>query len=164
VAQLFFNREFRRFRKFVRLNRAEQLILVRALFWLAYVRFLLRVMPLSRLQQRIARMTRNGTGPVSRPSGTLELIPWAVGTAGKYVPGANCLAQALAAQVLYARRGCVTVLRIGVSIEEAGIRSAHAWIEREGRPVVSHWGSISKYVPIDMTDVKGAEREWRLFC
>jgi hypothetical protein len=164
VRTFLLHRAWSRIWKFVRLSSSEQLFLVRTLAWLVYVRVLLRVLPFRLLQQHFAKLSRNVRVSVDGRSIKLELIPWAVRAASKYVPGARCLAQALTAQVLYARRGYPTVLRIGVFIGENGARFAHAWIEKEGKPVVKDLGAISQYIPIDISDLSGTgHRQWRLF-
>ena len=63
-----------------------------------------------------------------------ERIAWAVAAAGRGIPRATCLVQALAAQVLLARHGHVAQLRIGVARATEGI-AAHAWLERDGEPI-----------------------------
>ena len=72
----------------------------------------------------------------------VERVARAVRRAAFAVPGAKCLAQALAARVLLLRRGIVTELCLGAGREEtdpgAGLQGrfvAHAWLERGGTPV-----------------------------
>ena len=58
---------------------------------------------------------------------------WAVRTAARAIPAVStCLTNALAAHVLLARRGYVSNLRIGVTRDEKGEFTAHAWLEQEG--------------------------------
>jgi hypothetical protein len=62
---------------------------------------------------------------------------WAVETAARHMPLANtCLTQALAAQVLLARRGYPALLRIGVVKGDKDNLQAHAWVESEGEVVI----------------------------
>lgn len=63
-------------------------------------------------------------------------IAWAVTTAARYVPGATCLTQALAAQRLHTRSGCATELRLGATKGPDDVFRAHAWLERGDRVVV----------------------------
>jgi hypothetical protein len=53
-----------------------------------------------------------------------------------FFPGASCLTQALAAQVLLRREGFDPKLQLGVARDEAGKFIAHAWIECDGRIVI----------------------------
>jgi len=51
-----------------------------------------------------------------------------VAAAARWVPGATCLTQALAARWLLARSGHPTSIRIGVGNDPAGRFAAHAWL------------------------------------
>src|SRR5947209_20413265 len=99
-----------RLRKFRRLPRRERVLLLQALLLLGAVRLGIKVLPL----QRIMRLTQR-----PMPHGARRIPPtsvgWAVTVASRYVPGAACLTQALAAQVLLNRAGIPTALRIGVA-------------------------------------------------
>jgi len=59
----------------------------------------------------------------------------AVQRAARAVPGALCLAQALAARVLLRRRGIEAELCLGAGRRDQGGFVAHAWLEAEGRLV-----------------------------
>jgi hypothetical protein len=52
------------------------------------------------------------------------------------VPAATCLTQALTAQILLARTGHPSTLRIGVLRAATGRINAHAWLEIEGKIVI----------------------------
>lgn len=54
----------------------------------------------------------------------------------RFVPGASCLTQALAAQFILARAGHRARIRIGVERTEIGQFAAHAWLMCEGRAVL----------------------------
>lgn len=56
----------------------------------------------------------------------------------RFVPGASCLTQALALQVILARAGHFCCLQIGVRRDDYGIFSAHAWVTCNGRVVIGH--------------------------
>lgn len=57
-------------------------------------------------------------------------------------PRRPCLPQSLATRYLLARVGCPTELRIGVQRQGAGL-AAHAWLEKEGVPVIDAEGATS---------------------
>ena len=66
-----------------------------------------------------------------------DRVVWAVVVASRYVPMSTCLTQALAAQVLLARRGFPAHLHIGVAKKGAEARfEAHAWVESQGKVVI----------------------------
>lgn len=62
-------------------------------------------------------------------------LAWATAAAGRrHLYPMRCLPRALCLRWLLGRRGFAAELRIGVAREE-GELLAHAWVEREGRPV-----------------------------
>jgi Transglutaminase-like superfamily len=116
--------------KLWRLSPAERRLLLGAAVLVGGVRVGLSLLTFGRLQ-RILTLLARGQAKQPMPA---ALIAWAVAAAGRRVPGATCLAQALAAQVLLARHGHVTELRIGVARATERIE-AHAWLERDGEPI-----------------------------
>jgi hypothetical protein len=91
------------------------------------------------------------SGPVAptTPDTDAEVrrIAWAVARVAPVVPGAACLAQALAARDWLARLGVPTVLRVGVRRSPASALSAHAWLEHDGHVVLGH--PDAPYVVLD---------------
>ncbi len=75
----------------------------------------------------------------------------AIEQAGRYIPGAKCLARALAGSVLLARHGHDSTLYLGVR-HPSGEFGAHAWLEWNGQVVVG--GPISpQFVAFPSLDV-----------
>jgi hypothetical protein len=68
--------------------------------------------------------------------GRVAAVSRAVVRASRLVPAPTCLAQAIAARDLLARRGVATDLRLGVARDDLGRMSAHAWLEHQGRVVL----------------------------
>jgi len=67
----------------------------------------------------------------------VDSVSWAVTAASRRLPGPPmCLSQALAVQVMLARRGYASRLRVGVTRGGAGQVEAHAWVEHEGRVLI----------------------------
>lgn len=60
----------------------------------------------------------------------LAEIAWSVRNAARLVPGATCLTQASAGQLLLARRGFSTTIRLSVPVQSAtpGRLAPHAWL------------------------------------
>lgn len=64
----------------------------------------------------------------------------AVASAARFVPGALCVSQALATQVLLARRGEPSVLHFGFLRSGEGDVQGHAWLEVDGSVVIGDGG------------------------
>ncbi len=60
----------------------------------------------------------------------------------------NCLSQSLALWFMLARRGVVSTLRIGTSMEDGDFR-AHAWVEHQGRALNAGPRVLATYNPFD---------------
>lgn len=80
--------------------------------------------------RRIAAKTASGA------AGSVEQVVWAVGLLSRYLPGANCLTQGLAAQALLAQSGFPSQLEIGVAKDEDRRLQAHAWVVCYGQVVL----------------------------
>jgi hypothetical protein len=77
-----------------------------------------------------------------------DRILWAVEAAGRQFPSiGTCLTQALIAQVLLARNGIASDLRIGVMRTSGGRFVAHAWVEKEGHVILGE-ASHRSYTPM----------------
>ncbi len=63
-------------------------------------------------------------------------IAWAVPVAARFVPGATCLSQALAARTLLRLTGHPSTLTLGVRRADGGMLEAHAWVHSGAQPVV----------------------------
>jgi hypothetical protein len=75
-----------------------------------------------------------------------EALVRAVRRVARFVPGASCLTQALAAEVLLRRAGYSPRLRIGCRRDEAGELSAHAWVELMGQVLGN--GEAERFTPL----------------
>jgi len=79
---------------------------------------------------------RKPTGPwrdLDRKS--IRQVAWAVEAASRRIPGATCLTQGMATQVILGRLGQRSELRLGVTRKPDGQLEAHAWVESQGRIV-----------------------------
>ncbi len=116
--------------KLLGLAPAERRLVLVAAVLVGAVRVGLSLLSFPTLRQFLALLARaHASAPLPA-----ERIAWAVVAAGRRIPGATCLVQALAAQVLLARHGHGAELRIGVARATDGIE-AHAWLERDGEPI-----------------------------
>jgi hypothetical protein len=133
----------------------DRCLWVEALLWLVGLRISLCVAPFPTLRCTLERVTRFMPTVSTNRSALLSRVTWAIESAARFVPRASCLAQALAAQALLARRAKPTSLYIGVTRNERSKFEAHAWVECENRIVVGGAESQGRYTTL--TDF-----EWKI--
>lgn len=107
-------------------------LLVSALGWVCLVRLGLSLASHRALRRALLRRGRDGDG-----QGDALRVAWAVHHAARVVPGASCLTQALAAQIMLSRRRVPSVLHLGVDTRRDGF-GAHAWLEAGGRVILGN--------------------------
>lgn len=78
------------------------------------------------------RLAARGLATAPRDEESVARLVRATERAAVVVPGTLCLAQALVARVLLARRGVAAELRLGVARDEVRGFIAHAWLEWDG--------------------------------
>ena len=103
---------------------------------MAIVRLTLVLVPVRLLTRSLERVARPGASRLDPTPGEADRVGWAVASAARFVPGANCLAQALVAEAMLRRRGHPVELRLGVARDELGRIQAHAWVESYGHIVI----------------------------
>lgn len=105
----------------------------------------LRLLPFSRVERLFAPRPRAGGAP--DPSLTSRLV-WATGAAARHhLYPMRCLPQSLCLRWLLGRHGILTDLRIGVA-KRRGDLIAHAWVEREGRPLGDGGDAADGFAPL----------------
>ena len=114
-----------------RLSKSELLLLVHALMLVIAVRVALWVWPYDRVR-RYLQMMREVTVYKPRPARITQFVA----ATSRFVPGANCLTQALAAEALLRRHAYDPCLRIGVAKGAQDRLRAHAWVECGGEVVI----------------------------
>lgn len=122
---------------------AERGLILRTLPLVAVIRAALWVVPL----RGVGRLMRACEHlPFSVPNDLpVSRLEWAVRAASRRVPAATCLTQALALQFLLVRSGRSSEVHIGVRKDaEAGLQS-HAWVECDGRTLLSAPSEIIGY-------------------
>jgi hypothetical protein len=129
-------------KRFAALGAQDRNLLLRALFLVGALRAGLCLLPFRVVQRLTARASRNAAA--TYPVGTYV---WAVRSASRFVPGATCLTQALAAQVLLARSGYDSRIEIGVAKDEQRRFRAHAWVVC-GDEIVIGRAEADRYVPL----------------
>lgn len=133
-----------RLAKFRKLPNSDKLLLVAVFALVAVTRAALTVTPFRHLRNIIDRINLR-TRPIH--SQTPERLIWAVKAVSQFVPGATCLTQALAAEILYATRGDLARTCYGVARNAVGNLEAHAWLEAGGKVVL---GAVEtgKFTPL----------------
>lgn len=132
--------------KFWRMPITEKMLRGKTLLHIVAVRLALWVLPFRTVRNLAQRMAVRSRRPGSRKVGLDRLI-YAVVTTSQYVPGATCLTQALAAQILVSRYGYATRLNIGVAKVAPGPFEAHAWLEYDG-VVILGGEDTNRYTPL----------------
>jgi len=131
--------------KFLRLSAADRSLLVRSVLLVGAARLALWTLPFNVVRRLLSRPARRPSVPYA----TTERIGWAVSVAKRFVPKANCLPQALAAESLLLHGGYPVELRIGVAKTDDGRLEAHAWVESGGRLVVGDLTQgLATYTPL----------------
>ena len=129
---------FRSLRRWWELPASDRRLLLEALRELTTVRLALHARPVSALKREPAAEAR-ALDPAR--------IAWAVRAAARVIPGAACLAQALAVQRMLAARGRTSSVEVGVAKNHAGIE-AHAWLVCDGQIVIGG-EQAGAFVPLE---------------
>lgn len=106
-------------------------VVVRASLWLLPSRAIVRV---------VRRLSSVPRAPISTHPLAISVIIWAVEAASRRVPRATCLTQALSAKLLLRCFGQDAQLCLGVARSADGGLRAHAWLERNGGPILGGAG------------------------
>ena len=124
-------------KRWLLIESAALLLLVRAALWLLPFEVLLR------WTRRIGQSARPAAMASPRRRRRLGRAQ-----SQQADPGATCLTQALAGRILLARAGHLSELRIGVRKSPGTGFEAHAWLEHGGQVVLGGLDDLSRYVPM----------------
>ena len=131
--------------KFLALPSTDRALLLQSVVLLGVARVALWFLPFNTARRLL---TRGAQGRAASGT-TAEKIGWAISVGKKFVPRANCLPQALAAESLLVQSGHPVEFRLGVAKTANGQIEAHAWIESGGRLVVGDLTQgLSTYTPL----------------
>lgn len=138
---------------FLRNSLSDQRLLLQALGLVSCVRLGLWLLPFRVLRGMVARVSSKATFSSAPPQPqdleAVRKVASSVRRVSRYVPAASCLTQALATQILLARRGQVSNLRIGVSQGQNGEFKAHAWVERNGKIIIGQRKDLRNYTVLN---------------
>jgi hypothetical protein len=122
-----------RLTKFLALPAEDRRALEVSLALICVVRLSLWILPFRWLRAAVGRVSSPPDGKPEPTPGEAERTVQAIERAARSVPGATCLTQALAAEILLRRAGHPTAIHVGVAKTSSGELAAHAWIEAYGR-------------------------------
>lgn len=122
--------------KLFRLPHSDRLLLGQAWAVLLLTDLIFRALPFNRVRAFCERVCRESNGPADPDIRiNIQRVARLVEIAARYSPArTTCLTEALTLAWLLSRRGIATKIRIGVARQDSCV-IAHAWLEREGRPV-----------------------------
>jgi hypothetical protein len=124
-----------RARKAVGYLATDRWLVVSALLLVSATRFALCILPVRRAARLLGWLVPGRPGKPPDPS-LADRVAAAIMHASRVVPGAACLTQALAAQVLLERHGVPTRLHIGIVRDGQQAVRGHAWVETQGMIVI----------------------------
>jgi len=128
---------------------ADRKLALAALALLAAVRIALWLLPFRRLIRWLRKSSVRRSGQAGCAP---RRVAWAVRLAGRYMPAATCLPQALTAYLLLNRQGHSSCLRIGVAYVPEF--EAHAWVECDGEVVVGGSAGLDRFANILTLDTR----------
>lgn len=130
--------------RFGRLSPTERVLFLQTVLLVLAIRVGLLVLPVRAVRRRLVIRTDDKSAALNH---SVEQIVWAVRAASRYVPGATCLTQALAAQRLLGRSGHHASVRIGVRKDDQRGFQAHAWVIC-GEQIVIGGPEVDHFVPM----------------
>lgn len=139
--------KMRQLKRWRSLDDCERKLLLEALVALGRVRMTLWLRPSSAAFRDYPGRTSSGLQVVDADSSDPAQVALAVRRAGKVIPASTCLAQALATQMMLARRGITVEVRIGVARDEHRSFEAHAWVELGGRVLIGNLHDLDRFEP-----------------
>lgn len=122
--------------KYFKLSLPDKLLVVEALLLLAAARLAIVGVSFKRVASFLGRRSENveaGDEPANSNTASVKRIAWAIRRVGLVTPWrSNCLAKAIAAQVMLRRRGIAAALYFGMVKNSDGEYAAHAWLTSGG--------------------------------
>lgn len=129
-----------RLRRFLGLPWRDKALFIHCAFLLATVTPALRIFSYKQVRNFLRSKAIGEPQP-----GEVQRTIWTIEAIAPFIPGANCLPQALVARHVLAGRGHETIVRIGVSDKDPENRanlSAHAWVVCRGHVILGGAGHV----------------------
>jgi hypothetical protein len=121
------------------LKRGDYALLLIAVPLVMVVRLILWLFPSHRILRALSRVDSVTEAPIPRRARATSIV-WAIESASRRIPRATCLTQAIAGKLLLRWFGYEAKLCLGVAPTAGGGLRAHAWLEREGLPILGGVG------------------------
>ena len=123
-----------------------------ALVVVALVRIALWILPSRVILRLVTRLSALDCDTDASCRTSVEEIIWSIEAVSRRIPRASCLTQAITAKLMLRWFGRRARLCLGVAHTNAGTLRAHAWLERDGRPVLGGSGIQSLVRLPDLPD------------
>ena len=143
-----------RFTRFLSLSNRRRWLLLEASLWLGLARAAVLTLPLRRIMAALGQrptmieLSPPPTNLSEIQQGEIQQVTWAIRLISRRTPWqSNCLAQALAGQIMLRRRRIVSMLYLGVMKEADNGLVAHAWLRSNGC-IVTGDGQLEKYAVV----------------
>ncbi|MCW5960595.1 MAG: lasso peptide biosynthesis B2 protein [Pyrinomonadaceae bacterium] len=137
-----------RLKKFAELPKAEKTLSFKAFLIVGLVRTGLWLAP-SRLVHKLIAALGNPNNELiyPKPDEIAAIVRW-VRIAGKRIPRASCLTQAIAVLILFRLRRRFADLKFGVAKTGPADLEAHAWLEVNGKVILGKVPGHGRYFPL----------------
>lgn len=142
--------------KFLQLPRNEKWLFLQTAIILASVTLGLRIFPWLKMQSfLLTTAKRHLRSSASRPP--VQSIKRAVTAAGRFIPKATCLPQALTAQHLLIWNSYPAEFQIGVAKDGNGKLEAHAWVISENKIIIGGEQNSSRFTSLSPVEKQNIE-------
>lgn len=142
--------------QFLSLSNVQRWLLLEALLWLGLARAAVLTMPFRWILYALGQQAGTAAAtPHPSQEAVIQQVAWALQVVSRRTPWqSNCLAQALAGQVILRRRQIAGTLYLGVSKEARNPLAAHAWL-RSHELIVTGGNHLDRYSVIATFSPKG---------
>lgn len=134
--------------KYLKLSVADKLLVAEAIFLLAAARLAIVRLSFKRVASFLGKRSENievVDESANADTEAVRRIAWAVRRVGLVTPWrSNCLAKAIAAQMMLKRRGIAATLYFGMVKTSSGEYAAHAWLT-SGGIVLTGGSNLERY-------------------
>lgn len=149
--------------KLLNLAQRDRWLIIRTLLLLGTIRLGLKLLPFQTLRRLFKKISQPREKLQEIDKTFVNKVSWAVKRVSRYIPGTQCLAQALATQVLLEQQNYPTQLCIGFARSEHGQISAHAWVECKEQVVIGGTRNMNRYITVPIQELGDTnERRWYL--
>lgn len=145
--------------KFIRLSFIEKKFFINAFYLLTIYRIRLRSTPFHTLLEQVSVDTKTLKSKSPRETISATRMAHFIRIASSFIPGSTCLSNALAGQILFARNGYKTELRIGIAHNELNPFEAHAWLTLNETILIGDVQDISRFKELPLQQTPGENYE-----